>query len=1049
MSAYCAKIPSNSSVHQTSSKSWVSQYDSSNSGQIYLNLEEILSCDDLYVDFLNHYLSLPIFGVNVNYYAHNDGFISAVQSGNSTERHVHYYAAPDELKEKSLKWLHRHRINYFERSHLFAKYQLIKCLSRCIQWDKKDHALSKIKRYDKRNLNMTVSANSISTPTNFTMSDSEYDYDQSSYIATSGNNERFYSAQTTGHIINKRTVRLSLHAFSEEHLPGVYQKHNRSKLTTSSTFSKISTLSKETYSKSFESQSNEIKYHNFYKEMENNICSVISYYNSFAYLCLSFMYIVYLVSPKVPYGSVRYFKSKHHNLNKLDLVQNLTSSNVDLGSKDFDEIIQILINIQHSALKRLRVYWISRYLTHKFNINVIKSIPEHEQSTHKNPKVDRIDTKKALDQVVRKLIFNDDLHGGPFMDYLKEENCSFEYKLQQFCNYCSKLVRIEKYSNYNKKQNAQELINLSWCIYGDFFVKISPNYCEIDQDLIQNLRKRLINVSSENVNFDCGKTNLNLYENVFESIFEPIFAFCVDQLKLRYISYVRLDAGSYFECTKSDSLRTSETNSSTESEPNKNEPVNIEMKEKKPWSKSYPESTLSERANRLRTALSLSENMDQQRKIGVRRKALKHKLAVNKAKQKAITVSRKSKYDRTNSVGHSNEISQDSEKSAKENMKSMTQFKIIITRFKKYINTETNSRTINMANLLFDIDAYKSINNVKNKNSLKDIQAKYIYKTYFDEKGRHRVDLTGIPNKSINSRPKTAQLNLIRENLTNSLYKDFNNYWETEIDEHGSHMVALTVLTRDENKESGPIRNTIKFTEKLNNSTSEYSSTSDTSEFTIYPLKIQMQTDIRIVPTKEDRFRFNQMMDVNNFYTKWKKTERRQFYNFLRKHQKDTELPNSSRAFRFYYEAILFKNTMHPYNNECTIKSKVHAMMETFLESVLPNFVAIELPPDVMIRTLKSMQKFGNRESDSLMLDESMYTIYKNILPFFATFRQRKKVLYNIPEKDEEFAKRRLLYEEMKGYAPNSARTESLRSLPVNATNVMNFSIVNGITWKA
>nr|XP_032626645.1 uncharacterized protein LOC116819206 [Chelonoidis abingdonii] len=99
-------------------------------------LEELLTYDDLFLEYFNAFLALPAFPLRLRYdrlrgqLQELDGFLPESPSQPGKKPSSPHYGATDAERERILGWLRRERLPPFQRTALYLEYKLAKLLIR-------------------------------------------------------------------------------------------------------------------------------------------------------------------------------------------------------------------------------------------------------------------------------------------------------------------------------------------------------------------------------------------------------------------------------------------------------------------------------------------------------------------------------------------------------------------------------------------------------------------------------------------------------------------------------------------------------------------------------------------------------------------------------------------------------------------------------------------------------------------------------------------------------------------------------------------------------
>ncbi|XP_014767812.1 uncharacterized protein LOC106867448 [Octopus bimaculoides] len=97
------------------------------------NLEDLLSYDDVFWDYFNHFLKAPVFPIGLSYNRLTGAFEDSqpnINENGSTETPLSQYGATSEECERMLSWAQYRRLPLFIRSELFREMKLCKQILR-------------------------------------------------------------------------------------------------------------------------------------------------------------------------------------------------------------------------------------------------------------------------------------------------------------------------------------------------------------------------------------------------------------------------------------------------------------------------------------------------------------------------------------------------------------------------------------------------------------------------------------------------------------------------------------------------------------------------------------------------------------------------------------------------------------------------------------------------------------------------------------------------------------------------------------------------------
>ncbi|XP_055879608.1 uncharacterized protein LOC106067347 isoform X7 [Biomphalaria glabrata] len=174
------------------------------------------------------------------------------------------------------------------------------------------------------------------------------------------------------------------------------------------------------------------------------------------------------------------------------------------------------------------------------------------------------------------------------------------------------------------------------------------------------------------------------------------------------------------------------------------------------------------------------------------------------------------------------------------------------------------------------------------------------------------------------------------------------------------------------------------------------------------------------------------------------------FYKYLLKHGHEDETPQIDKDLFFYIEVQKFKDCSHSYSDEELLRGKVQSIVDCFLESCYSPALQIDIPMDMHQKALKAAQRYvTGKEITPTLFDEAQIYIFKDLLLYWAGFRRATTCPSDLVKrpvlKYEKMLRRRL--ENIQNYqAPSSEFT--LPSIPEGAVPSFSISLSEGIRFK-
>lgn len=182
---------------------------------------------------------------------------------------------------------------------------------------------------------------------------------------------------------------------------------------------------------------------------------------------------------------------------------------------------------------------------------------------------------------------------------------------------------VEEWATQEGRNDRLLRLFHAWNLYNKYIAQSSYMYIglevnEIDK-IYRNLQKSDYYVDSE--------------------IFDDAKEFCIEKLEKPWIRYLKEDTKHFIECCH---IRiTSPPSTAEEIEVFLDDHHQIVIRHQRPWIGRQPSSTETQRAERLRTALSLAESIDEARQAEIRRKAKERRAEMERERKKAIRAAKK------------------------------------------------------------------------------------------------------------------------------------------------------------------------------------------------------------------------------------------------------------------------------------------------------------------------------------------------------------------------------------------------------------------------
>ncbi|CAH1792455.1 unnamed protein product [Owenia fusiformis] len=503
---------------------------------------------------------------------------------------------------------------------------------------------------------------------------------------------------------------------------------------------------------------------------------------------------------------------------------------------------------------------------------------------------------------------------------------------------------------------------------------------------------------------------------------------------------------------------------------------------RRPWVARYPQSTDSERGQRLRTALSMAESIDEARRTEIRQKMRERRRIMEKERKKAVRAAKarqaelkkmkrknvtfkkkeeqaeQDQYDdedqneedsnrgyspqyresRNRSVRseESDEKPADVPSEKKVTFSTMADNKGVISLFKKYMAENETRERMNLLNLYLDVDAYKSMGaktDPKDKKK-KDLQSNYIFKTYFESTARKKVHLSDKIYARLSvekDRPRSPTLKETQNHLTPQLTELFDNFWKSQADEFGMDSKQMANMSQAE---------------------MALRSDNDTSLLKGWNKKKggkNNKPDGRAQPTKEDKVEF--LMMLTESCQGDMPIKMQYFLKYLVKHGEDDGFPMADKDLWFYMEVQRFRDCHHSFSDEQLLQRKVQSMLDTYLDASTQPSLQIDISSDIHQKTIRSCQRYlAGKDMSPGIFDEAQYLVFKELLPYWAGFSKSYKPPVDNARpmtKHEKDLKKR--YELFESWEPPKKADFQLPTLPQRgAVCSVTFTMAKGIEYK-
>ncbi|XP_063428007.1 uncharacterized protein LOC134711377 isoform X3 [Mytilus trossulus] len=742
----------------------------------------------------------------------------------------------------------------------------------------------------------------------------------------------------------------------------------------------------------------------------------------------------------------------------------------------------VFIRTQYDVLRRLRAYWVPRYLIHVErelslspyanrleipklsaktftpffpSISLVSSMPvlpddvltfsktkNWEHLSQGGRRLDsRISSAKfkmgqappptSQRRVLAQLRFGldrfqialatDKLAGGPFQHFLTMQDNKLLLSMLLFWQSVTEYGAAEE-------RSADRLLRMchAWTIYNNHIAPNSYHYIGFSPSEQDEIHKQLLNAT----------------DFIEASVFNSAKQYAMSRLQQAWIRYLKEDLKGFLDAhVLARGLSPPPTADVIEITVLNDQLV---ISRPDPWVRSRKDSpsvsnilsrvptTESQRARRLKDAFQ--DDIDSEKRAELRMLARLRRKDMERERRKAIRnayrrvrEAKKKKGSAEQKEDGEEELDGDTEnKSPKPPppFSEMVDNRSIMKAFKKHLQEADDKERFFMIQLFHDVEKYLSYGGNKSVAKKKDAQATLIYKTYADSHGKKKITFNEKLQSKFSERPKTPTL------------KEMQHYILPKIDE------VFKPYIQDKAAENG-----MEPREFLNLSQAELSLRLDTNLAVPNWKKGRKGKTGRGHPTKEDKDEFNKglkqaaagNMTLQMLY----------FYKYLLKHGED-DGKDKDKDFFFYIESLKFKECSQPYADEELLRRKVQSILDCFLESAITPTLQIDISSACCEKTLKAAQKYlTGKEVVPSVFDEAMVQVYPDLLGYWAGFKKT----FTPPEdpnkrpitKYQKLLKSRL--EKIDGFQLPS-QVFPLPAIPEGAIQAYSFSLADGVKWR-
>lgn len=731
----------------------------------------------------------------------------------------------------------------------------------------------------------------------------------------------------------------------------------------------------------------------------------------------------------------------------------------------------VFIRTQYDVLRRLRAYWVPRYLIHveretdyrqlsdrselvakqseklqQFmpffpSISLVSSMPvlpddvltysktknwEHlsqggrrldSRVTSAKLKMGMVPPPTSQRRLIAQLRFgldrfqialaSDKLAGGPFQHFLEMQDDKMLLSMLLFWQSVTEYGAAED-------RSADRLLRLchAWTIYNNH---IAPNCFHplgFSPDEQDEIHRQLLNAT----------------DFIEASIFNNAKQYAMNRLQQAWIRYLKEDLKGFLDAHVLARGLSPPPTADVIDITVLNDQLIISRPD--PWVKRVA-TTDSEKARRIQNALA--DDIDSEKRAELRMLARLRRKDMERERRKAIRNAYRRVREAKKKKGPEKEDGEEDGEGDPENKSAkppppfaeLVDNRSIMKAFKKHLQDTDDKEHFFMIQLFNDVEKYLSYGSSKNVAKKKDAQATLIYKTYSDPHGKKKIAFNDKLQAKLSERPKTPVLKEMQHYILPKIDEVFKPYLVEKAAEHGMDARELVNLSQAEL--------TLRLDATLAVPTWKKGRKGKTG---------------RGHATKDDKDEFNKALKqaANGNMT----LMMLYFYKYLLKHGEEDGSPNKDKDFFFYIECQKFKECSQPYADEDLLRRKVQAILDCFLESAITPTLQIDISSACHEKTLKAAQKYlAGKEVVSNIFDEAMVQVYPDLLGYWAGFRKT----FQPPEdptkrpitKYQKLLKSRL--EKIDSFQLPS-QVFPLPPIPEGAIHAYSFSLAEGVKWR-
>ncbi|XP_067682061.1 regulator of G-protein signaling 22-like isoform X1 [Haliotis asinina] len=759
---------------------------------------------------------------------------------------------------------------------------------------------------------------------------------------------------------------------------------------------------------------------------------------------------------------------------KLNLTQD-ARNNISKSASNVGLSHTIFLRTQYDVLRRLRAYWVPRFLLHQERMEPFSYTKEDPQTVMWNMKktmpknpvpffpsislvrsmplrpddalsssltsnwdtVTKANTSRDIMSVQGRrpsslvrhnglccfrptkerfllALSADRLAGGPFQKYLEKGGDQ---------SLLSNLLFWEDVTEYGatEDKSADRLLRLqhAWAIFNKFLAHDSPYYVGLPDSIRDRIHQSL----------------LEARDFVEASIYDSAKYQAVDRLEKAWIRFLKEDLKTFLDCrVRPDADSPPSTADAIEITVTDTEVV---IKRPRPWVRRLqplrvPGSTASERARRLQRALTLAEDIDFERRALNKKLRIERRKEMEKERKKAVKAAyarqkeAKLKKGSKSGEGVDGMVAGEGEDGVAV-LPSYTDLhsnRQLMAMFRKFIQDGDSKELAHYLPLHNDLDTYFDMKDNKQK---KDSHAGHIYKTYLDAQSKKFAPMPEKISTKVageKDRPKSATLKEVHKHVQSKLDELFKDFIMYQAEEFGVDPKDLASMSQAE------------LTMRMG---------ADTG--TAWKKKNKGKATGRAHPTREDKIEF--LKALGESAMGHLNLQMLFFFKYLVKHGPEDGMPLIDKDLFFYVEVQKFKDCSHAHSNDELLRDKVQSIVECFLESVTTPSLQVDITPETHTKTNKSTARYlQGKETGSNIFDEAQFQVFKELLPYWAGFM--KSFAMDDKKKAPKTKYQKLVEKRMnsiQNYQMPSL-TFTLPSIPEGAVPAFTITLSEGVKFK-